>query len=129
MEINLNFSKLNGIIPVIIQDFESGKILMLGFMNEEAFQKTLETSLVHFYSRTRKKIWLKGETSKHYLRLKEIYVDCDNDTLLLKVKPEGPVCHEGYFSCFYKRFNPEKNELEIVEKKLFNPEEVYGKKG
>jgi phosphoribosyl-AMP cyclohydrolase len=120
-----NFEKGNGLVPAIIQDYQTGKILMLGFLNKLAWEKTLETGLVHFYSRTRDKLWLKGETSGHYLVLKEIYVDCDEDTLLLKVEPKGPVCHEGYMSCFYRKL--ENGKLKIVEKKLYHPEEVYGK--
>jgi phosphoribosyl-AMP cyclohydrolase len=120
-----NFEKGNGLVPAIIQDYQTGKILMLGFLNKLAWEKTLETGLVHFYSRTRDKLWLKGETSGHYLVLKEIYVDCDEDTLLFKVEPKGPVCHEGYMSCFYRKL--ENSKLKIVEKKLYHPEEVYGK--
>ncbi len=122
----LNFEKGGGLIPVIVQDYETGKVLMLGFMNEEAYKKTLETGRVCFYSRTRNKLWIKGETSGHFLEVKEIYVDCDNDTLLVKVKPHGPVCHEGYESCFYRRLNS-KGNWEIIEEKQFQPEEVYGK--
>jgi len=120
-----NFEKGNGLVPAIIQDYQTGKILMLGFLNKSAWEKTLETGLVHFYSRTRDKLWLKGETSGHYLVLKEVYVDCDEDTLLFKVEPKGPVCHEGYMSCFYRKL--ENGKLKIVEKKLYHPEEVYGK--
>ncbi|MEZ0343454.1 MAG: phosphoribosyl-AMP cyclohydrolase [Caldimicrobium sp.] len=122
----LNFEKGGGLIPVIVQDYETGKVLMLGFMNEEAYKKTLETGRVCFYSRTRNKLWIKGETSGHFLEVKEIYVDCDNDTLLIKVKPHGPVCHEGYESCFYRRLNS-KGNWEIIEERQFQPEEVYGK--
>ncbi|MCS7278954.1 MAG: phosphoribosyl-AMP cyclohydrolase [Thermodesulfobacteriaceae bacterium] len=121
----LNFEKGDGLIPAIIQDSSTGKVLMLGFMNQEALEKTLETGLVHFYSRTKKRIWLKGETSQHFLVVKEILVDCDEDTLLLQVEPKGPVCHEGYFTCFYRALK--NGKLEIVEKKLFKPGEVYGK--
>ncbi len=121
----LNFQKGNGLLPVIIQDYNTGKVLMLGFMNESAWEKTLKTGLVHFYSRTKKKLWLKGETSGHFLKVKEILVDCDEDTLLIKVEPQGPVCHEGYFTCFYRIF--ENGKLRIVEKRLFKPEDLYGK--
>ena len=122
----LNFEKMNGLIPAIIQDQSTKKVLMLGFLNEEAWEKTLQTGLVHFFSRSRQKIWLKGETSGHYLVVKEIYVDCDNDTLLFIVDPKGPVCHKGYFSCFYTKFQD--GEFHIVEEKKYNPEEVYGRK-
>jgi len=121
-----NFEKMGGLIPVIIQDHSTNKVLMLGFMNKEAWVKTLETKLVHFYSRTRNKIWLKGETSKHYLVVKEILVDCDEDAVLFKVEPKGPVCHEGYMSCFYRKLDDGK--LKPIEEKIYDPEEVYGKK-
>lgn len=121
-----NFEKMGGLVPVIIQHHLNNKVLMLGFMNKEAWLKTLETGLVHFYSRTRDKIWLKGETSKHYLLVKEILVDCDEDAILIKVEPRGPVCHKGYMSCFYKKLDHD--SLKTVEEKLYDPEEVYGKK-
>ena len=122
----LNFEKAGGLVPAIIQDYSTGKVLMLGFMNEEAVKKTLEKGVVYFFSRTRGKLWMKGETSGHVLEVREIYVDCDEDTLLIKVNPKGPVCHKGYMSCFYRKF--EGDNLKIVEEKLYNPEEVYGKK-
>jgi len=125
MQYNPNFEKGNGLVPAIVQDYNTGKVLMLGFLNKTAWEKTLETGLVHFYSRTRGKLWLKGETSGHYLVIKEIYVDCDEDTILFKVEPKGPVCHKGYMSCFYRKL--ENDELKCIEEKLYNPEEVYGK--
>ncbi len=121
-----NFEKGGGILPAIVQDYQSGKVLMLGYVNEEAFQKTLETGLVHFYSRSRNKLWLKGETSKQYLYLREVYVDCDEDAILFKVEPVGAVCHEGYQTCFYRRL--EGDSLFVVEERLALPEELYGKK-
>src|SRR3989344_2620519 len=97
----LDFKKGNGLIPAIIQDFITGEVLMLGFMNEESFNKTLETNLVYFYSRSRKKLWLKGEESGNKLKVKEIFIDCDNDSLLIKVELVGrAVCHTGARSCF-----------------------------
>ncbi|MCD6489204.1 MAG: phosphoribosyl-AMP cyclohydrolase [Thermodesulfobacterium sp.] len=125
MQYNPNFEKGNGLVPAIVQDYSTGKVLMLGFLNKTAWEKTLETGLVHFYSRTRRKLWLKGETSGHHLVVKEIYVDCDEDTILFKVEPKGPVCHKGYMSCFHRKL--ENNELKCVEEKLYNPEEIYGK--
>lgn len=99
----LDFNKGNGLIPAVIQDFETGEVLMLGFMNEEAYLKTKETNLVTFYSRTRQKIWQKGEQSGDKLEVKEILTDCDNDTILVKVKMLGKaVCHTGKISCFFK---------------------------
>lgn len=100
----LNFDKGNGLIPAIVQDFETGEVLMLGFMNEKAFLKTKETNLVNFYSRTRQKLWLKGEESGDKLEVKEIFTDCDNDTILVKVKLLGKaVCHTGAKSCFFEK--------------------------
>jgi phosphoribosyl-AMP cyclohydrolase len=91
----------NGLVPSIIQDVESGKILMLGWMNADALNKTLETGLITFWSRSRKKLWTKGETSGNYLRLQKMFVDCDQDSLLFTVIPAGPTCHTGNISCFY----------------------------
>lgn len=96
----LDFSKLGGLIPAIIQDNITNKVLMLGFMNEEALQKTQETGKVTFYSRTRKRLWTKGEESGNFLELVSITPDCDNDTLLIKVNPAGPVCHTGNDTCW-----------------------------
>ena len=102
---NIDFNKMNGLVPAIIQDADSKTVLMLGFMNEEAYQKTIETKKVTFYSRTRKCLWTKGEESGHWLHLVDIKIDCDNDTLLVKVHPEGPTCHKGTDTCW-----GEKNE-------------------
>ncbi|MBR5324851.1 MAG: bifunctional phosphoribosyl-AMP cyclohydrolase/phosphoribosyl-ATP diphosphatase HisIE [Muribaculaceae bacterium] len=96
----LDFEKMGGLIPAIIQDSCTGKVLMLGFMNEEALAKTEETGKVTFYSRTKNRLWTKGETSGNFLNVVSIAVDCDNDTLLIKVKPVGPVCHTGSDTCF-----------------------------
>lgn len=126
MEGLLDFEKAGGLIPVVIQHRDTGKVLMVGFMNMEAFKKTLETGRVVFFSRSRGKLWMKGETSGHYLEVSEILVDCDRDTLLIKVIPKGPVCHEGYESCFYRKLTSE-GELEVIEKRQREPEEIYGK--
>src|SRR5512144_1915777 len=100
----LDFKKLDGLLPAVIQDHGTGRVLMVGFMNEEAFRKTVETGFATFYSRSRKKLWLKGETSGHRLVVKEISTDSDRDALLVKVEARGPrVCHNGYRSCFYRR--------------------------
>jgi phosphoribosyl-ATP pyrophosphohydrolase/phosphoribosyl-AMP cyclohydrolase len=95
-----DFTKGNGLVPAIIQDYDTMQVLMLGFMNEEALEKTLREGKVTFFSRSKKRLWTKGETSGNYLSVKEITIDCDNDTLLIKVKPAGPVCHTGSVSCF-----------------------------
>jgi len=97
---NLDFVKSDGLLPVIIQDNTSGQVLMLGYMNEEAFKKTQEEQIVTFYSRTRKRLWTKGETSGNFLNVVSIQEDCDHDTLLIKVNPQGPTCHTGAISCF-----------------------------
>jgi phosphoribosyl-AMP cyclohydrolase / phosphoribosyl-ATP pyrophosphohydrolase len=96
----LDFEKLNGLIPAIIVDYRTNKVLMLGFMNKESLQKTIDTETVTFYSRTRKELWTKGQTSGNYLRLIEINSDCDYDSLLVSVVPDGPTCHTGDYSCF-----------------------------
>ncbi len=97
---DLDWEKTNGLIPAIVQDWESGRVLMLGFMNQTALDKTLQTGQVTFWSRSRKSLWTKGETSGHYLDLKETKVDCDGDSLLLLAIPRGPVCHQETLSCF-----------------------------
>jgi phosphoribosyl-AMP cyclohydrolase / phosphoribosyl-ATP pyrophosphohydrolase len=96
----LNYNKMNGLVPAIIQDSKTNKVLMLGFMNAQAYEKTIETKQVTFFSRTKNQLWTKGETSGNYLIVKDIKSDCDNDTLLIKVEPEGNTCHLGTYSCF-----------------------------
>ncbi|MCK4245009.1 MAG: phosphoribosyl-AMP cyclohydrolase [Candidatus Omnitrophica bacterium] len=120
----LKFNK-DGLIPAIIQDVENNEVLMLGYMNEKSFRKTLETKKVHFFSRSRKRVWLKGEVSGHFQLLEEILLDCDNDTLLLKVKQLKGACHKGYRSCFYRKFEPSSGRFKVIEKKVFAPKEVY----
>jgi phosphoribosyl-AMP cyclohydrolase / phosphoribosyl-ATP pyrophosphohydrolase len=97
---NLDYSKLNGLVPAIIQDATTGKVLMLGFMNEEALAKTVETKLVTFFSRTKNRLWTKGEESGNFLNVVSISEDCDHDTLLIQANPVGPVCHKGWDTCF-----------------------------
>lgn len=104
MKQTIDFTKSNGLAPAIIQDYKSGNIYMLGYMNEEALQKTLETGWVYFYSRSRQTLWMKGEKSGNKLKVKDIFSDCDNDSILIKVKLNGNnVCHTGNKSCFYIR--------------------------
>ena len=115
----------DGLIPAIIQDKHSGKVLMLGYMNQEAFDQTLKTGYVTFYSRSREKLWVKGETSGHRLHLKEIRVDCDQDALLLQVDLTGPgCCHMGYRSCFFRKLTTEGEE--VILRREFDPAKVYG---
>ncbi len=101
----LDFDKLNGLVPAVIQDNSSNKVLMLGFMNQEALDKSVETGLVTFFSRTKKRLWTKGEESGNFLKIIEMTPDCDNDTLLIKVEPTGPVCHTGADTCFNETNN------------------------
>ncbi|MDR2123021.1 MAG: bifunctional phosphoribosyl-AMP cyclohydrolase/phosphoribosyl-ATP diphosphatase HisIE [Flavobacteriaceae bacterium] len=96
----IDFTKNNGLVPVIIQDYLTLQVLMLGYMNQEAFEKTQKEGKVTFFSRSKDRLWTKGETSNHFLWVKDIKIDCDNDTLLIKASPEGPTCHTGNYSCF-----------------------------
>ena len=122
----IDFKKGEGLIPVIIQDASTNEVLMLGYMNRESWEKTLETGRSCFWSRSRQKFWVKGETSGHVQEVKEAYLDCDGDTLLLKVDQIGKAaCHTGFRSCFHLRY--EKEEWNISGEKIFDPKEVYGK--
>lgn len=113
-----------GLLAVIVQDINRGEVLMMAWMNREALEKTLDTGKTHFWSRSRKRIWLKGEVSGHYQLVKEIRVDCDEDVLLIKVEQVKAACHTGYRSCFFRKVN-EKGELELVAKKVFEPKKIY----
>ncbi len=123
----LDFSKIEGkLVPVIAQDYQSKEVLMLAFANRQAIKKTLETGYAHYFSRSRGKIWKKGETSGHFQEIKELITDCDNDSILIKIHQIGAACHKGYYSCFYKELKD--GELSIVKKKIFNPKEIYAEK-
>ena len=122
--IKVKFDK-HGLIPAIIQDAKSKEVLMVAYMNKEALKKTLKTKKAHFYSRSRKKIWLKGETSGHFQKVVDILFDCDKDALLVKVRQMGGACHEGYRSCFYRSIKS--GRVKTVSKKVFNPKDVYTK--
>lgn len=114
----------NGLIPAIIQDVESNEVLMMAYMNESSLQKTIETGYAHFWSRSRNKMWKKGETSGHVQEVKTIFYDCDRDTVLIKVIQHGPgACHTGHRSCFYTDISGEERA-----EKVFPEDEVYGKK-
>ena len=120
----LDYTKIDGLAAAVIQDWKSGRVLMVGFMNEEAFRKTVETGYAVFYSRSRQKLWLKGETSGHRLVVKEISTDCDRDAVLLKVEALGPgVCHEGYESCFFRKL--EDGQWKVSEAQTYDPAKVY----
>jgi len=123
----LDFEKENGLIPAIVQDAGNGEILMLGFMNREALAKTQQTGFVTFFSRSRQKLWTKGETSGQKLLLRELRVDCDLDAILVRAELEGgAVCHEGYRSCFFRRLAAD-GSATVVEERVIAPEELYGK--
>ncbi len=122
----IDFVKGDGLVPVIVQDYRSKEVLMVAYMNQEAWRKTLRTRKAHYYSRSRKGLWLKGEESGHYQEVKNVLIDCDNDTLLLQVKQlGGGACHTGYRSCFFRK--KAKLDWKIVGKKAFDPAEVYQK--
>jgi phosphoribosyl-AMP cyclohydrolase len=124
---DLDFNKLDGLVAAVIQDYASGRVLMVGFMNEEAFHKTVETGFATFFSRSRNKLWLKGETSGHRLVVKEISTDCDRDALLIRVEAQGPgVCHEGFESCFFRRL--ENGQWQVSEPRTYDPADIYGEK-
>ncbi len=125
--IKLDFKKGGGILPALAQDYKSGKVLMLAYMNREAYQLTLNTGEAHYWSRTRGKIWHKGETSGNIQIVKEIIADCDHDTILLKVEQVGgAACHLGYESCFHNKITKNGEEA-IIGERIFDPERVYKK--
>ena len=124
--IKLNFEKTNGLIPAIVQDYKTSDVLMLAYMNQDAWEATLFSGNATYYSRSRQKLWVKGETSGHLQRVKEIRIDCDDDTVLLKVKQIGEAaCHTGHRSCFHKKID--NGSITVVGKPLFDPKEVYKK--
>jgi phosphoribosyl-AMP cyclohydrolase len=114
-----------GLIPAVIQDYQNGEILMLAYMNRESLQKTLSSGKTHFWSRSRQKFWLKGESSGHVQEIKEVFIDCDMDTLVFKVDQKVAACHTGYRSCFYRKI--EGDELTVFGEKVFEEGDVYKK--
>ncbi|WP_054835452.1 phosphoribosyl-AMP cyclohydrolase [Methanobrevibacter arboriphilus] len=140
MKINFKHD-VNGqkLVIAVVQDYETSQVLMVAYMNKEALTKTLETGVAHYWSTSRNKLWLKGESSGNTQKVKEIFTDCDMDAVVLKVEQTGAACHEGYYSCFFREFDVEKinenktdledlneNDLKIIAERLFNPEDVYG---
>lgn len=124
----LAFEKLGGLIPGVVQDHQTGEVLMLGYLNPEALEQTHRTGELHFFSRSRNRLWKKGETSGHVLRVREVRVDCDADALLFLVEAVGPgVCHEGYRSCFFRSLESDGGSLVIAER-VYVPMDIYGKK-
>jgi phosphoribosyl-AMP cyclohydrolase len=125
----LAFKKMGGLVPAVIQDDVTNDILMLGFVSAESLALTQRSGEVHFFSRSRNKLWKKGETSGHILKVKEVRVDCDADALLIRVQAIGPgVCHEGYRSCFFRELKTD-GSLRVIEQCQFDPMTVYEKKG
>jgi phosphoribosyl-AMP cyclohydrolase len=124
--IQLDFKKTGGLIPAIAQDYVTGEILMLAYMNQEAFDATLSSGKATYYSRSRQTLWIKGETSGNVQRVKEIRIDCDDDTVLLKVEQlGGAACHTGHRSCFHKKL--ENGSIRVIGEPMFDPREVYNK--
>ena len=119
----LNFNE-KGLIPAIIQDYKTGKVLTLCYMNEEALQRTLAEGKVYVFRRSKNKVMLKGEVSGNIQIVREIFVDCGNNSILFKVEQKTASCHEGYFTCYFRKVNKDGNE-EIMEKRVFNPKDVY----
>lgn len=123
----LDFTKIDGLIPAVIQDASTGKVLMLGFMNEEALQKTIDEKIVTFFSRSKNRLWAKGETSGNFLHVVDMKVDCDKDTLLIKARPDGPTCHTGADTCF-DEINESGNFLLKLEK-IIQDRKAHPKEG
>ncbi len=121
---DLDFKKTDGLVTAVIQDYKSGRVLMVGYMNEESFRLTVERGYAIFWSRSRKKLWLKGESSGHKLLVKSIQTDCDKDAVLVQVEAVGPgVCHEGYESCFFRSLD--EGEWKVTEQQTYDPAAVY----
>ena len=126
--LKINYSKLNGLVPCVVQDAQTLRVLMLGFMNDEAYAKTIATKRVTFYSRSKQRLWTKGETSGNFLELVDILIDCDNDTLLVKANPVGPACHTGADTCFNEKnnhWNIQSLESTIQERKTNPKKDSY----
>ena len=119
----VSFNK-EGLLPVIVQDVNTGEVFMMAWMDKEALKKTITSGKAYFWSRSRKKLWLKGESSGHYQLVREILIDCDEDTLLIKVEQIKAACHKGYRSCFFRKINKE-GKLELIGEKVFEPGKVY----
>ena len=116
-----------GLLPAIIQDVKTSQVLMVAYMNRKALERTLETGKTYFWSRSRKKLWLKGEVSGHIQTVRSIFLDCDADTLLIMVRQKSAACHTGYYSCFYRKIDRKSAKLKVVGKKNFDPKKVYHK--
>ncbi len=117
----------HGLIPTIVQDADTGEVLMMAWMNREALQRTIETGKATYWSRSRQKFWVKGETSGHFQEVQGVYVDCDADTVLLKVRQMGAACHEGYRSCFFRQVDVQSESLQVIAERLVDPDRVYSR--
>lgn len=117
-----------GLIPAIVQDADTGDVLMMAYMNKQSLADSIRTGKTHFWSRSRRKYWMKGESSGHTQDIQEIFIDCDVDTILIKARQNGAACHEGYKSCFFRKLQAD-GQCQILGERLFDPEKVYGKKG
>jgi phosphoribosyl-AMP cyclohydrolase len=127
--VEIAFAKAGGLVPAIVQDHRTGEVLMVGFMNSEALAETQRTNEVVFFSRSKNRLWKKGETSGHVLKLRELRIDCDADAILVRVEPVGPgVCHEGYRSCFFRQLRND-GQATIINERTFVPEQVYNQEG
>lgn len=123
---NIDFAKGNGLVPVIVQDYQSREVLMVAYMNQEAWEKTKSTGKAHYYSRSRQGPWFKGEESGNFQEVKDVFIDCDNDTILLQVhQVGGAACHEGYKSCFFRQRTDD--DWKVIAERVFDPQEVYKK--
>ncbi len=122
----IDFAKGDGLVPVIVQDDASGSVLMLAYMNREAYERTVATGFACYWSRSRRDFWVKGETSGHKQEVRAIHVDCDGDTILLKVRQHGAACHEGYRSCFFRKRDGD--AWDVVEERVVDPAAVYGRR-
>ena len=122
----LDFDKAGGLVPAVAQDADTGEVLMLAWMNREAFEETVRTGRAVYFSRSRNKLWRKGEESGHFQEVRGVFIDCDADTVLLKVKQiGGAACHEGYKSCFFRQLDGD--ELKVIAERIFDPKTVYKK--
>jgi phosphoribosyl-AMP cyclohydrolase len=125
--VEIAFAKAGGLVPAIVQDHRTGEVLMLGFMNNEALAETQRTNEVVFFSRSKNRLWKKGETSGHVLQLRELRIDCDADAILVRVEPVGPgVCHQGYRTCFFRQLKND-GQATIINERTFVPEQVYNR--
>ena len=123
---NIDFAKGNGLVPVIVQDYQSREVLMVAYMNQEAWEKTKSTGKAHYYSRSRQGPWFKGEESGNLQEVKDVFIECDNDTILLQVhQVGGAACHEGYKSCFFRQRTDD--DWKVIAERVFDPKEVYKK--